>query len=278
LFTVVDDEDNVARRGAQLERYYQALFDLHWSNGTPRSVELLKEMLGTELLLPAPERTDEVVANQASQFFDQLEAMQRVFQDYCAREARETVAEEHVLDLLEEMGIDLGGSLQTHKDGMELRQRAVEVLSDGTWEDLEAWYQNPSEKAQRERVIAVAAAAAAAAVAAAAAAAAGAAETAASESAYAAGVQRGGVPQQITGGDAAILNEDEDEIMALEQAVSSSDGSRRDSIGSQLMQSFKEILAEPVAAQLVRGDAPLSAGGPPVEVDEDLCRYSRLSF
>ena len=112
----------------------------------------------------------------------------------------------------------------------------------------------------------------------AAAAAAGAAETAASESAYAAGVQRGGVPQQITGGDAAILNEDEDEIMALEQAVSSSDGSRRDSIGSQLMQSFKEILAEPVAAQLVRGDAPLSAGGPPVEVDEDLCRYSRLSF
>ena len=171
LFTVVDDEDNVARRGAQLERYYQALFDLHWSNGTPRSVELLKEMLGTELLLPAPERTDEVVANQASQFFDQLEAMQRVFQDYCAREARETVAEEHVLDLLEEMGIDLGGSLQTHKDGMELRQRAVEVLSDGTWEDLEAWYQNPSEKAQRERVIAAAAAAAAAAVAAAAAAA-----------------------------------------------------------------------------------------------------------
>ena len=112
----------------------------------------------------------------------------------------------------------------------------------------------------------------------AAAAAAGAAETAASESAYAAGVQRGGVPQQITGGDAAILNEDEDEIMALEQAVSSSDGSRRDSIGSQLMQSFKEILAEPVAGQLVRGDAPLSAGGPPVEVDEDLCRYSRLSF
>jgi hypothetical protein len=274
LFTVVDDEDNVARRGAQLERYYQALFDLHWSNGTPRSVELLKEMLGTELLLPAPERTDEVVANQASQFFDQLEAMQRVFQDYCAREARETVAEEHVLDLLEEMGIDLGGSLQTHKDGMELRQRAVEVLSDGTWEDLEAWYQNPSEKAQRERVIAAAAAAAVAA----AAAAAGAAETAASESAYAAGVQRGGVPQQITGGDAAILNEDEDEIMALEQAVSSSDGSRRDSIGSQLMQSFKEILAEPVAGQLVRGDAPLSAGGPPVEVDEDLCRYSRLSF
>ena len=231
-------------------------------------------MLGTELLLPAPERTDEVVANQASQFFDQLEAMQRVFQDYCAREARETVAEEHVLDLLEEMGIDLGGSLQTHKDGMELRQRAVEVLSDGTWEDLEAWYQNPSEKAQRERVIAAAAAAAVAA----AAAAAGAAETAASESAYAAGVQRGGVPQQITGGDAAILNEDEDEIMALEQAVSSSDGSRRDSIGSQLMQSFKEILAEPVAGQLVRGDAPLSAGGPPVEADEDLCRYSRLSF
>ena len=35
LRDMVDDEENVARRGAKLERYYHALFDLHWSNGTP---------------------------------------------------------------------------------------------------------------------------------------------------------------------------------------------------------------------------------------------------
>ena len=47
LRDMVDDEDNVAKRGAHLERYYHTLFGLHWTRGAHRSVELLKEMLGT---------------------------------------------------------------------------------------------------------------------------------------------------------------------------------------------------------------------------------------
>ena len=94
LRDMVDDEDNVAKRGAHLERYYHTLFGLHWTRGAHRSVELLKEMLGTvccprppptcsrppllglqrgpcpqELVRPAPHRPDEEVAASASKFY-----------------------------------------------------------------------------------------------------------------------------------------------------------------------------------------------------------------
>ena len=230
---VVDDEENVAKRGIRLEQYYQALFDLHWSNGTSRSVKLLKEMLGTEQILPAPERSDEFVASRASQFFKHLETMQQAFQSYTAREGRATVAPEHVLDLLAEMGVEFGPA----DDNAEqvARDRAVETLGGAGWEAIEAWYQNPVERARRERAKAVIN-----------------------------GLSFSPGRQQRADASNSIGNED-DEIAALNDAIGN-----RSSIGSMLMQSVQETLAEPVARQLVGPDAPSSQWE--LEEDEDLDR------
>lgn len=224
---MVDDEENVARRAAKLERYYQALFGLHWSNGTPRSVELLKEMLGTELLLPAPERADQVVANRASMFFDQLEAMHKVFHSYTDRTKRETVAREDVVDLLAEMGVELPVELG-------VKDRTMDRLEDAGWERIEAWWQDPTERMARARAEAAGATADAA--------------KAREREVSAAGV--------VT---AQFDDVDDDEVAALERAA----GVGRDSMGNQLMEmvgSFRETLREPVSGQLVR-QKPL--GGAP---------------
>ena len=241
---VVDDEENVAQRGARLERYYQALFDLHWSNGTPRSVELLKEMLGTEKLLPAPERSDEFVASRASQFFRQLEAMQQAFQNYTTREARVTVAPEHVLDLLAEMGVDFGPASDSAAVQM-VRARAVEILGGASWAEIEAWYQDPTERARRERAKAAAG------------------DAPSATSSVAAGPRENQAAAASSGVDD---HDDEDEIAALNVAI----GDGKSSISSLLMQSVKETLAEPVARQLVGPDAPDSRWE--LEEDEDLDR------
>jgi|EP01043_Picozoa_sp_COSAG02_P023211 hypothetical protein len=230
---VVDDEDNVEKRGTRLEQYYQGLFDLHWSNGTPRSVKLLKEMLGTEQILPAPERSDEFVASRANQFFEHLETMQQAFQSYATREARTTVAPEHVIDLLAEMGVEFGPAGDSA--GQVARDRAVEVLGGAGWAEFEAWYQNPAERARRERINA------------------------------AANSPSAGPKRQQKVDDSNGLDTDDDEIAALNDAIGD-----RLSIGSMLMQSVKETLAEPVARQLVGADAPNVHWE--IEEDEDLGR------
>lgn len=242
---MVDDEENVSRRGTQLERYYQALFDLHWSTGTARSVELLKEMLGTEQLLPAPERSDEFVASRASNFFDQVEAMQHTFYNYTTREGRATVAPEHVLSLLEEMGVDFG-PLYNDRAVQAARDRVVEILGGAGWAEIEAWYQDPAQRDERERIKAMAENAL----------------DATYDAPAARGVQRGMAQQEVASSSSI---DDDAEVVALDHVTG-----RNRSIGTQLLQSVKETLAEPVARQLVVGDIPDDR--PELEADADLRR------
>ena len=69
-------------------------------------------------------------------FFEHLESMQQTFQSYTTREARTTVAPEHVLDLLADMGVEFGPAGDSA--GQEARDAAIEVLGGAGWAEIEA--------------------------------------------------------------------------------------------------------------------------------------------
>ena len=161
-----------------------------------------------------------MVANRASMFFDQLEAMQGVFQSYAARMKRETVAREDVVGLLAEMGVELPLELG-------VKDRTMDRLEDAGWERIEAWWQDPTERLARARAEAASGAA---------------------DAAKARDREEIAVAPRLT---AEFDDVDDEEVAALEMAASLVG---RDSVGNQLMEmvgSFRETLREPVSSQLV---------------------------
>ena len=69
--------------------------------------------------------------------------MQRCFQAYLERTKRQVIAPADVLELLEEMGVRVPAG--------EAAQRAVAQLGDAGWAEVEQWWQDPTERAFRER-------------------------------------------------------------------------------------------------------------------------------
>ena len=73
----------------------------------------------------------------------QLDNVQRCFQAYLERTKRQVIAPADVLELLEEMGVRVPAG--------EAAQRAVAQLGDAGWAEVEQWWQDPTERAFRER-------------------------------------------------------------------------------------------------------------------------------
>jgi len=73
----------------------------------------------------------------------QLDTVQRCFQAYLERTKRQVIAPADVLELLEEMGVRVPAG--------EAAQRAVAQLGDAGWAEVEQWWQDPTERAFRER-------------------------------------------------------------------------------------------------------------------------------
>ena len=69
--------------------------------------------------------------------------MQRCFQAYLERTKRQAIAPADVLELLEEMGVRVPAG--------EAAERAVAQLGDAGWAEVEQWWQDPTERAFRER-------------------------------------------------------------------------------------------------------------------------------